>query len=253
LERLFKISGSPEGLTVSIQSSDTTLPLNTKKETSLVTWFNPLPAQFAAKPEEQYDSRGRYWMEKSDCFTCHEADKNTVGPSFQQIALRYENSKNPDERLIRKIKEGGSGVWGTSFMTPHPKLTSNEIKEMLDYILSFKASEEKENNVIPAVKKIEDKFIKPGFGAPLEGVHPSFDLSTIHKSDFNPKVGGLAFLPDGGLLVTTWDTVGGVYLLRGVETGDTSKIKVKRIAAGLAEPLGITVVDGKILCCKSLN
>ncbi len=246
LERLFKIASTPNGLTVSLESGDTTLPLNTKKETSLVTWYNPLPPQFAAKPEEQYDSRGRYWMEKSDCFTCHEVDKNTVGPSFHQIALKYENAKSMGKHLVRKIQEGGSGVWGTAQMTAHPKLTKNEITAMLDYILSFKASEKEENNVLPEVKKVEDKKIKPGFGAPLDGVHPGFDVGTIHKNDFKPKVGGLAFLPDGKLLVTTWDSVGAVYMLDGVETGDTNKIKVKRIASGLAEPLGITVVDGKI-------
>jgi cytochrome c len=53
-------------------------------------------------------------------------------------------------------------------------------------------------------------------------------------------------MPDGRMLVTTWDTVGGLYVLENVESGDTNKIKVKRIAAGLAEPLGITVVNGNI-------
>jgi len=106
--------------------------------------------------------------------------------------------------------------------------------------------DKKENNLVSEVKKVQDKYVKPGFGASLEGVHPSYDLSTIHKYDFKPRVGGLAFLPDGRLLVTTWDSIGGVYLLDGVETGDTNKINVKRIASGLAEPLGIAVVDGKI-------
>ncbi len=86
-------------------------------------------------------------MEKSDCFTCHEVNKNTVGPSFQQIALKYENVKSPGEQLTRKIKEGGSGVWGTAKMTPHPKLANNEIKAMLDYILSFKVKEKKEKKI----------------------------------------------------------------------------------------------------------
>src|SRR5690606_18877297 len=95
-------------------------------------------------------------------------------------------------------------------------------------------------------KEPEEAPAKPGFGAPLEGVHPSYDLQTIHTQDFQPRVGGLAFLPDGRLLVTTWDAVGGVYLMDGVETGDTSRISVKRIASGLAEPLGIEVVDGEI-------
>src|SRR5690606_15483421 len=95
-------------------------------------------------------------------------------------------------------------------------------------------------------KEPEEAPAKPGFGAPLEGVHPSYDLQTIHTKDFEPRVGGLAFLPDGRLLVTTWDAVGGVYLMDGIETGDTTQISVKRIASGLAEPLGIEVVDGEI-------
>src|SRR5690606_20772563 len=48
------------------------------------------------------------------------------------------------------------------------------------------------------------------------------------------------------LLVTTWDSVGGIYRLDGVETGNPTQISVKRIASGLAEPLGIEVVDGDI-------
>lgn len=231
---------------VSLQSGDTTLVLNTKKETVLVAWFNPLPAQTAPPAQNEFDARGRYWMEKSDCLTCHEIDKNTVGPSFHQIALRYGNEESRGERLVKKIQEGGSGVWGSAVMTAHPKLAKKEIKAMLDYIFSLKPREKKENNFVAEVKKAEDKNIKPGFGAPLAGVHPGFDVSTIHKNDFKPKVGGLAFLPDGRLLITTWDSVGGVYLADGVETGDTNKIKIKRIASGLAEPLGITVVDGRI-------
>jgi len=246
LERLFKMSDAPNGITVSLQAKDTSFTLQRNKQSSLITHFNPLPAQFLPRLEEEYDSRGRYWMEKSDCFTCHEIDKKTVGPSFHQIALRYENEKNSAEHLISKIKQGGSGVWGTATMTAHPTLTENEIKTMLDYIMSLKPINTKENIPVAEIKKAPDKYVKPGFGAALEGVHPSYDVTTIHKSDFKPRVGGLAFLPDGGLLVTTWDSIGAVYLLKGVETGDTNKITVKRIASGLQEPLGITVVDGKI-------
>lgn len=132
-------------------------------------------------------------------------------------------------------------------MTPHPNVTEYEINEMLNYILSLKPKEERRLNVVTAAKKMPEKRkTRPGYGEALEGVHPSFDLQTIHTSDFKPKVGGLAFLPDGRLLVTTWDKVGGVYALSGVETGDSAKVTVKRIASGLAEPLGIEVVDGQI-------
>ena len=89
---------------------------------------------------------------------------------------------------------------------------------------------------------------RPGDGEPLKGVNPCFDLTTLNTGDFKPKVGGMDFLPDGRLAVCTWDPEGGVYLLDGVtgEQVDSKKIKITRFADGLAEPLGLKVVDGKI-------
>ncbi|MEX2231138.1 MAG: c-type cytochrome [Cyclobacteriaceae bacterium] len=247
LERVFKLTGAPDGTTVSLQSTGTTVELNNNKPTITKVYFEKLPPQFPPKPEEAYDHRGRYWMEKSDCMTCHEFDQRTVGPSFREIAQKYPNEKTAVQYLIRKVKDGGSGVWGSTMMNPHPTLQEKEIREMVNYILALKPAENVEYNLVSVNKRIEEKRkLKPGYGAPLEGVHPSFDLYTIRKNDFKPKVGGLAFLPDGRLLVTTWDIIGGVYMLDNVETGDTSRITVKRIATGLAEPLGIEVVDGEI-------
>ena len=74
-------------------------------------------------------------------------------------------------------------------------------------------------------------------------VHPSYNLTQARPNDFLPKVGGMDFMSDGRLIVSTWDSEGGVYILEGVETGDPGKIKVKKIASGLAEPLGVKVVD----------
>lgn len=86
----------------------------------------------------------------------------------------------------------------------------------------------------------------PGDGYPLEEVHPSYDISQARPDEFLPKVGGMDFLPDGRLVICTWDAAGAVYILDGVQGGDPSKIKVKKIAEGLAEPLGLSVVDGEI-------
>lgn len=248
LQRIFTASNVPDGLTVALQSADTTYFLNPNASTEILTYYPSLPAQHPPKPQEGFDHRGRYWMEKSDCFTCHELDVKTVGPSLHQIAQRYPDNKETIDQLTQKVKEGGSGNWGATLMNPHPQLSDNEVKTMLQYILSLRVEEVSESSINAQGTVAEDVISesKPGFGTALEGVHPSYDLSTLHSSNFQPKVGGLAFLPDGHLLVTTWDTVGGVYLLDGVETADTSKITVKRIASGLAEPLGIEVVDGEI-------
>lgn len=86
----------------------------------------------------------------------------------------------------------------------------------------------------------------PGDRRDLDGVHPAYRLERARPAHFEPRVGGLAFLPDGRLLVATWDALGAVYLLSNLDAPDANRISVKRIAAGLAEPLGLAVLDGRI-------
>ncbi|RMF32386.1 MAG: DUF1080 domain-containing protein [Bacteroidetes bacterium] len=86
----------------------------------------------------------------------------------------------------------------------------------------------------------------PGDAFPLQEVHPAFTLHQARPDDFLPKVGGMDFLSDGRLVVSTWDAIGGVYILDGVQSGDPSKMTVKKIAEGFAEPLGLKVVDDEI-------
>jgi cytochrome c len=77
-------------------------------------------------------------------------------------------------------------------------------------------------------------------------VHPSFDLTTIHDENFNPLVGGIDFFSNGKMVVCTWDSLGQVFLLENVQSTNPKDIKVKRIALGLAEPLGVKIVDDKL-------
>ena len=85
-----------------------------------------------------------------------------------------------------------------------------------------------------------------GDGFPLNTVHPSFDLSTARPSTFLPKVAGLDFKADGTLVVSTWDAGGEVHIIENADSGDASKMRVKTIASGLAEPLGLKVVNDEI-------
>src|SRR5690606_13164597 len=86
----------------------------------------------------------------------------------------------------------------------------------------------------------------PGDQFPLQDVHPSFDLSQARPDDFQPKVGGMDFKKDGRLVVSTWDAEGSVYVIDNAQSGDPSKMTAKRIAFGLAEPLGLKIVDDTI-------
>jgi len=249
LERSFKTVGVPDEVSITLQRGKNSFELSSNAVSIKTDYFDILPEQFPPDPKASYDHLGRLWMEESDCFTCHQIEKADVGPSFTQIAQRYQNDEKIQLQLGEKIRQGGSGEWGQNVMNPHPQLKENELKLMLDYILGLK----KEKDTIAYKPFLRDFSVKtakhkvlPGHGAPLESVHPSYDLTTLHGGSFKPKVGGLAFLPDGRLLFTTWDTVGGVYILDGFQEGDSTKIVKKRIAAGLHEPLGIEVVDGNI-------
>jgi cytochrome c len=91
-----------------------------------------------------------------------------------------------------------------------------------------------------------NKDLVPGDASSEVSVHPSFDLAQARPDDFKPKVGGMDFLQDGRLVVSTWDSLGSVYILDGVQGKDPKAIKVKKIAYGLAEPLGLKVVDNEI-------
>ena len=246
LERKFTTENIPEGVKVMLTNGRDVFALNSNSKSEITTFFNQI-AHVSDSPNTTSDHTGLNYMEKSDCFTCHDVDMQNVGPSFQQIAARYRSDESVIGKLIAKVQHGGSGEWGTSVMTAHPQLAENEIRTMLDYIFTLK-TDKKEEDIENNQTEISSPPSNgsPGDGAPLKGLHPSFDLTTIHKDNFRPRVGGLAFMPDGRMVISTWDSVGGVYLIDNVETGDTNKITVKRFAAGLAEPLGLEVVNGEI-------
>ena len=251
LERIFTVSNSIDKVSVFLKTTTKTIKLNDEGLTVHQEFFEPIPEQIQTITPDKSGHKGRYWIEKSDCFTCHDWTEKTVGPSFQQIAEKYSKKEEVVTQLAVKVQAGGSGVWGQAAMNPHPQLGVEDIEEMIDYILSLDKRPEKEKKAQSIqsrkeTKPKQDTPTRPGFGTALEGVHPSFDLTTIQFPGIEFKVGGLAFLPDGRLVVATWTPHGSVYILEGLDSGDSTKMKIKRIAQGLAEPLGLAVVEADI-------
>jgi cytochrome c len=81
----------------------------------------------------------------SDCTTCHRLHESgagsSIGPAYDQVAAKYSNPADSTvERLIKKVISGGSGIWGSVPMTPHPALKADDVKTMVTYILSLKKS-----------------------------------------------------------------------------------------------------------------
>ena len=89
------------------------------------------------------DSKGLELIGASDCTTCHRLDAGSTGvstgPAYSEVAAKYSPAADTTvDRLVKKIISGGSGVWGTVPMTPHPALAEADVKEMVKYILSLK-------------------------------------------------------------------------------------------------------------------
>ena len=240
LERWFKTSNVPNGFTIILENGEDSFTLKTNTTTIKLDYFDILPEQSPPELKGSYDHIGKYFMEVSDCFNCHEITEQSIGPSFMEIALRYPENEEIQTKLGEKVRNGGGGVWGATQMTPHKELDDDEIEDMISYIFTLKPEDETN---LPANRSARRKEkVKEYIGKPLEAVHPSYDLKTLSTAGFNPRVGGLATFDTNRLLVSTWG--GNVYLLNGVD--DASKMRVKQIASGLAEPLGIKVVDGEI-------
>ena len=243
-QRIYRTEDVPDCL--NIWNGSLQLPQN--GEDTFVDYFEPFP-EIIARPTRHVSGSGtQNWLDRSGCNTCHEVDERTIGPTYREIAGKYDRDEATILALVRKVKDGGSGVWGDVPMQAHPDLPENVIKGMLRYIMSLKPKEEfvQSRNVSDEIYQLEKISKKPGFGAALKGLHTSLDLQTIHPAWFQPRVGGMDFLPDGRLLISTWDSLGAVYALRNVAIGDTTKIEIDRIASGLSEPLGLKVVDGEI-------
>ena len=73
----------------------------------------------------------------SDCMVCHRVDTRVVGPSFQEIAARYDATDTVITELIASIIEGGEGNWGDVPMTSHPDLSEDTAREMVLQILTL--------------------------------------------------------------------------------------------------------------------
>ena len=107
---------------------------NTNKATD---YIRPIPGVNDSIPAGVVE-KGEVLISYSDCYTCHKEDQRSVGPAFRDIAKRYPINKVYIEMLAQKVIVGGSRSWGYAKMDPHPKLSVEDAKMMVSYILSKK-------------------------------------------------------------------------------------------------------------------
>jgi len=93
------------------------------------------------------EAPGKTLMDKSDCKSCHTIDQRSAGPSYQEIARKYQGQRGAVDQLAAKIIKGGAGVWGDVEMAAHPQISVDDAKAMVQYILTL--NEKKEEKRLP--------------------------------------------------------------------------------------------------------
>ena len=77
----------------------------------------------------------------SDCRTCHHEERESIGPTYKEVSQKYQDDPNALSYLTKKIRTGGTGVWGKSMMAAHPVIEDDQLNQMASYILSLSKTE----------------------------------------------------------------------------------------------------------------
>lgn len=102
----------------------------------------PEPAQEISLEEKYKDDpvfiRGVELMKQNDCPSCHMIERKIVGPSYADVAAKYESTDENVEMLAGRVIAGNVGVWGEIPMPAHPALAKEDAEDMVRYVLLLK-------------------------------------------------------------------------------------------------------------------
>ena len=100
-----------------------------KKLITIIVLFLSVAPALAADEQEL--------AQKSGCMTCHALDKRLIGTSYKAVATKYRDDPGAETLLIRKVKEGGAGIWGQVAMPPNsPRVSDAAIQTLVKWILA---------------------------------------------------------------------------------------------------------------------
>jgi len=72
---------------------------------------------------------------RNNCLSCHGVNAKVIGPAFSEISVKYKSDSSAEKRLIDKVRNGGSGSWGAIPMPAQVKVSNEEIRSLVNWIL----------------------------------------------------------------------------------------------------------------------
>jgi len=75
-------------------------------------------------------------FKNENCSACHAPNAKLVGPSIADIAAKYKGQSGAQDKLMAKVKNGGSGVWGAIPMPPQSQLSDEDRGILVRWVLT---------------------------------------------------------------------------------------------------------------------
>lgn len=75
---------------------------------------------------------------EAGCTACHMIQRKIVGPSYAEVAAKYENNEENIAMLTANVINGHVGTWGEVPMPAHPQLKQEDVEDMIKYVLLLK-------------------------------------------------------------------------------------------------------------------
>jgi cytochrome c len=70
------------------------------------------------------------------CMACHLVNQRAIGPSYAEIAKKYQGVTGATGKLMAKVRAGGAGSWGAIPMPAQANLSDAELKTLVQWVLS---------------------------------------------------------------------------------------------------------------------
>ncbi|MBS1488254.1 MAG: ThuA domain-containing protein [Bacteroidetes bacterium] len=243
----FYLPGEKIGYTVDVTDNDASIdPANLFVSVEYVEGFDKA-ATTLGHQQGQMAISGKSLTQSLDCKICHKENGKSIGPSFIDVAKKYQNNANASGYLASKIVKGGSGVWGDVAMAAHPTLADKDVQQMVTYILGL-AGTEAQKKSLPATGSITPPTnLKPNATLVLSASYTdkggqnikaltgsnsiSLGSSTISLTEIK-KLSGFASIKYGGRTVLFYPKSEGWL---GIEDIDLTNVKSLMIVSGWQE------------------
>ena len=90
------------------------------------------PAVAASAPKQSAADLAKHYA----CIACHGLEQKIVGPGFKEVAQKYAGDATAKQALMRKVRDGGAGVWGAIPMPGQPQVAEADLVAIIDWVLA---------------------------------------------------------------------------------------------------------------------